>query len=505
MVQKDKIKLLALEIEKLQKIITELDISEKDHDSMIDALKESQEKYRELIESIPIGIIELNREGIIENVNKSAIKILGCSKVDLFRRHFTDVEAIERGNLKSYFKLFDYAVNGAREIPNEVIFKDDKGNETHIETRYNLVKKDSKVKNIQILLEDITDRKKINEELEFLRFHDQLTKIFNRSFMDQEIKRLDVKRKLPISIIMGDVNGLKLVNDAFGHDEGDRLLCMIADIFKKSCRKEDIIARYGEDEFLVLLPNTDEETASRVEKRVMDLCKKISRDHFHFVMSLGKATKTDPDKKFEEVLTEARDLLYMNKLTGGKSVPGNAVTALVDSLLGKGYETKEHVRRVEKMAEDIAKTMQLPKSQADELMLLASLHDLGKVAIPDEILKEKKNLTEEDWEIIKSYPEIGYNIAKQSFKFSHIADYILSHHERWDGGGYPRQLKGEDIPLLSRIMAILDAYDVMRSGRFYKNTKGKQDAIKELRNCSGSQFDPELVEVFIGIIGEDGR
>ena len=127
------------------------------------------------------------------------------------------------------------------------------------------------------------------------------------------------------------------------------------------------------------------------------------------------------------------------------------------------------------------------------------------MAIPDEILKEKKKLTEEDWEIIKTYPEVGYNIAKQSFKFAHIADYILSHHERWDGAGYPRQLKGEDIPLISRIMAIIDSYDVMRSGRFYKSTKGKQEAIRELRNCSGSQFDPELVETFIGVIGEDEK
>jgi diguanylate cyclase (GGDEF)-like protein/PAS domain S-box-containing protein len=504
MAQKDKIKLMTLEIEKLSKIINELDLSEKEHSSMENALKESQEKYRELIESLPFGIIELNREGIIENVNKSAIKILGCSRVDLLKKHFTSVDAIEGGNLKSYFKLFDYAVNGEREIPGEVVFKDEEGNDIYVETRYNLVKKGSEVKNIQVLLDDITERKKVQEELEFLRFHDQLTRLFNRSYMDQEIKRLDVKRKLPISVIMGDINGLKLVNEAFGNEEGDRLLCMIADIFRKSCRKEDIIARYGEDEFMVLLPNTDEETASRVGKRVMELCKKISRDHFNFFMSLGQATKTEPEMEFNDVLTNAIDMLYRNKLTGGKSVPGNAVTALVDSLLGKGYETKEHVKRVEKMADDMAKAMQLPKSQTDELMLLASLHDLGKVAIPDEILKEKKKLTGEDWDIIKTYPEVGYNIAKQSFKFSHIADYILSHHERWDGSGYPRQLKGEDIPLVSRIMAIIDSYDVMRSGRFYKNTRGKQEAIKELRSCSGSQFDPELVEVFIGVIGEEG-
>ncbi len=503
MAENDKIDLLSLEIEKLRKIISDINISEKDHDSLEKALQESEEKYRDLIEALPLGIIELDREGVIESVNQSALDILGCSRADLLKKHFTAVEAIEEGNLRSYFKLFDYAVNGERKIPAEIVFKGSDGNETYVETSYNLVKKGPRIANIQVLLEDITDSKKTLQELEYLRFHDQLTGLYNRAFMDQEIKRLDVNRKLPMSIILGDINGLKLVNDAFGNDEGDRLLCMIADIFRRSCRREDIIARYGEDEFIVLLPNTDAETVSGIENRIMEMCKSISRDHFHFVMSLGKATKTSIETGFNEILTEARDLLYRNKLTGGKSVPGNAVTALVDSLMGRGYETKEHIKRIEKMADQMANALQLPKSQSDDLILLASLHDLGKVAIPDEILKEKEKLSREDWEIIRSYPEIGYNIARQSFKFSHIADYILSHHERWDGKGYPRQLKEEDIPLLSRIMAILDTYDVMRTGRFYKKTLSKNEAVRELRECGGSQFDPALVETFIGIIGED--
>ncbi len=503
MAENDKIDLLSLEIEKLRKIISDINISEKDHDSLEKALEESEEKYRDLIEALPLGVIELDREGIIESVNQSALDILGCSREDLLKKHFTAVEAIEEGNLRSYFKLFDYAVNGERKIPAEIVFTGADGSETYVETSYNLVKKGPRIANIQVLLEDITDSKKTRRELEYLRFHDQLTGLYNRAFMDQEIKRLDVSRKLPMSIILGDINGLKLVNDAFGNDEGDRLLCMIADIFRRSCRREDIIARYGEDEFIVLLPNTDAETVSGIGNRIMEMCKSISRDHFHFVMSLGKATKTGLETGFNEILTEARDLLYRNKLTGGKSVPGNAVTALVDSLMGRGYETKEHIKRIEKMADQMANALQLPKSQSDDLILLASLHDLGKVAIPDEILKEKEKLSREDWEIIRSYPEIGYNIARQSFKFSHIADYILSHHERWDGKGYPRQLKEEDIPLLSRIMAILDAYDVMRTGRFYKKTLSKKEAVRELRECSGSQFDPALVEAFIGIIGED--
>jgi len=503
MVKKDKSQLLLLEIEKLRKIISDFNDSGNNYELMEKALKESEEKYRNLVDSLPFGIIELNRQGIIENVNKSILKILGCKKTDMLNKHFTTVKAIDDKNLTSYFKLFEYALQGDRKLPGEIVFQGDKGKNIYVETRYNLIKSDQKIKNIQVIIDDVSDRREVQKELEYMRFHDQLTGLYNRAYLDSEINRLDTKRQLPLSIIIGDINGLKLVNDAFGDEEGDKLICRIADIFKSVCRSEDIIARYGEDEFAALLTNTDADVVTDVENRIKEKCKKISKDHFHFVMSLGKATKSDSDTKFTDVVTEAQDMLYRNKLVSGKSIPGNAVTALVDSLLGKGHETKEHVKRIEKMAEKMAISMKLPKSQADDLQLLASLHDLGKVAVPDNILKRKKKLSNEDWGVIKSYPEIGYNIAKRSFKFSNIADYILSHHERWDGTGYPRQLSGDDIPLLSRIMAIIDSYDIMRSGRFYKKTLTKKEAISELRSCSGKQFDPKLVEQFVGIIGED--
>jgi HD-GYP domain-containing protein (c-di-GMP phosphodiesterase class II) len=135
--------------------------------------------------------------------------------------------------------------------------------------------------------------------------------------------------------------------------------------------------------------------------------------------------------------------------------------------------------------------------------MLADLHDLGKIAIPDDIVTKKDQLSDRDWKVLRSYPEIGYNIALASQKFSSIAEYILTHHERWDGKGYPQGLKGEDIPLLSRMTAIADAYDVMRSGRFYKRTLSKNEAIEELRKSSGTQFDPKLIEEFVKTMEEE--
>lgn len=493
----------ASEIEKLKNLIGDIERSSEKHDMLEKALKDSQEKYRSLVEVIPFGVIELNGEGLINTVNKQALKILDCTQKDLIGKHFTDVNILENTDLKNYFNLFDYAVNGKRELPAEIEFHDKSGNSIYIELNYYMYKKDDEVISVYIIINNITDRKKIEDEVNYLRFHDQLTGLFSRSYFDEEAKRLNTERQLPLSIIIGDINGLKVINDAFGNDEGDRLLKIVSGIFKKVCRKEDIIARYGEDEFAVLLPGTSKELALEIENRIKEMCEKVSRKEFPFILSLGVSTMENSKQKFSEIIISAKDSMYRNKLISGKSTPGGVVFSLVDSLLGNGYETKEHTKRVEKMAGELGQALKLPKSKMDELSMLASLHDLGKIAIPDDILKDKEKLSKEDWDIIKSYPEIGYNIAKSSFKFSHIADYILYHHERWDGSGYPMKLKGEDIPLLSRIMAIIDAYDVMRSGRFYKKTLNKDDAIKELRKCSGKQFDPALVEEFISTIGEE--
>lgn len=490
------------EIEKLKNLIGDIEKSSEKHGLLEEALRESQEKYKALINVIPFGIMELDGDGLITNVNKQVLMIFDCKQKDLVGKYLKNVDIFNHTEIRNYLDFIDYTISEKRQFSTELELLDKSGNIICIELNYYIHKKDNDIKSVYLIINNITERKKIEDEIKYLRFHDQLTGLFNRSYFDEEINRLNTERQLPLSVIIGDIDGLKIINDAFGNNEGDRLLKIVSDIFEKVCRREDIIARYGEDEFAVLLPATSKELALEIKNRIREMCEKVSKKEFPFILSLGVSTKENKEQKINEIIISAKDLMYRNKLISGKNTPGGVIFSLVDSLLENGYETKEHTKRVEKMATELGKALRLPKSKMDELSMLASLHDLGKVAIPDNILKDKKKLSSEDWEIIKSYPEIGYNIAKSSFKFAHIADYILYHHERWDGLGYPMKLKGEDIPLLSRIMAIVDAYDVMRSGRFYKKTLIKDDAIKELRKCSGKQFDPRLVEEFISIIGE---
>jgi len=490
------------EIEKLKNLIGDIEESSERHGLLEGALREGQEKYKTLFDVIPFGIMELDRDGLIINVNKQIQKIFECKQKDLIGKYLKNIDIFNNIEIKNYFNFIDYNINEKRQFSTELELSGKSGKSVRIELSYYVHKKNNEIKSVYLIINNITKRKKIEDEIKYLRFHDQLTGLFNRSYLDVEINRLNTERQLPLSIIIGDIDGLKIINDAFGNNEGDRLLKIVSGIFKKVCRSEDIIARYGDDEFAVLLPGTSLELTLEIKNRIKKMCEKVSKKEFPFVLSLGNSTKENREQQFSEILVSARDSMYRDKLISSKNTPGGIVFSLVDSLMENGLETKEHTKRVEKMAGELGRTLRLPKSKMDELSMLATLHDLGKVAIPDNILKDKEKLSGEDWEVIKSYPEIGYNIAKSSFKFTHLADYILHHHERWDGLGYPMKLKGEDIPLLSRIMAIVDAYDVMRSGRFYKKTLTKNSAIEELRKCGGKQFDPKLVDEFISVISE---
>ncbi len=494
---------LLSELEKLHRIIDEYESPQFDFNEIEEALEESKEKYETLINSAPFGILTIDGRGIITSCNHKVLDFLGQTEDEIVGKHFTRHKFLNAADIPRYLKIFAFALSGKKGMPFEISGQDKNGNDFFGEVYYGLIKKDGRVKSIQVLITDITRRKKAEEKLKYLRFHDSLTGLYNRAYFEEEIKRLDTDRQLPISFIIGDVNGLKLINDAYGNKEGDKVLKVIAIALRECCRKEDIISRWGEDEFSVLLPGTTAEYARKIVKRIRETCHKTGKIKAKFDFSIGTSTKEDPGVDIQNIMKEAKDEMYKNKLFESKSIPDSVISSLIDSLLQNSFETREHGKRVEKMVLKLGKVKGLPKSKLEQLSVLADLHDLGKIAIPDDIVTRKNELSERDWKILKSYPEIGYNIASSSKKFSNIAEYILTHHERWDGKGYPQGLKGEDIPLLSRITAIADAYDVMRSGRFYKRTLSKEEAIKELRKSSGSQFDPNLVEEFIKILKEE--
>ncbi len=341
-----------------------------------------------------------------------------------------------------------------------------------------------------------------NEKILHISHHDFLTGLYNRSFFEEEKRRLDTGRQLPISIIMGDINGLKLINDGFGHHEGDKVLVEIGKILKNCCRSEDIISRIGGDEFAILLPQTDGPSAKKICSRIHDTCKgyESKSSLIHPSISLGYATKTSETMRIDDVLKAAEEIMYRQKLLESTSAHSSIMTSLKAIMFEKSQETEEHAERMIQLSKEIGLALQLSDSEQNELELLSALHDIGKMSIPSEILGKQEKLTEEEWGEIKKHPAVGFRIAQATAELRPIAKYVLSHHERWDGKGYPQGLTGESIPLLSRILAIVDSFDAMTNARTYRSAITKEEAMEEIKKNAGTQFDPELSKLFLEIM-----
>lgn len=350
------------------------------------------------------------------------------------------------------------------------------------------------------IIANVLERKEAEKAIRHLLLKDKLTGLYNRAYFEEEIKRLNTKRQFPLSIIMGDVNSLKVINDTFGHREGDKLLKKIARIIKSCCREEDIIARWGGDEFSILLPKTTEDDAEEILNRIRDVCFKTDDQKIPVSISLGTSTKKNCNYDIRMTVKEAEDWMYRRKLLERRSISSSIISSLERTLQEKSYETEEHALRLKDMALVLGQSLKLTENKLNELILLSALHDIGKIAIPDDILMKKGKLTRKEWGIVKRHPEIGFNIAASSPQLVPISDAVLSHHEWWDGSGYPRGLKGEDIPLVSRIISIVDSYDVMTHDRCYRKAISKKKAVEELKRYAGIQFDPNLINIFLQIL-----
>jgi len=346
---------------------------------------------------------------------------------------------------------------------------------------------------------DITDRKIAEEKIRYISLHDSLTGLYNRTYIEEEMARLDTPRQLPLSIIMADLNGLKLINDTYGHPIGDKALQAAAGIIKSTCREDDIYARWGGDEFVILLPQTSAAAAGNLCKRITENCRVIFIEDVPVSMAIGLACKTSPEEPLMKILQEAENLMYKQKLTESRSTKSAVLKALLKTLEAKSFETEAHTRGMQQTARLIGKELNLPDAEMNRLELLITLHDIGKINIAEEILTKRGPLTSDEWETIKKHPEIGYRIARATEEFAHVANEILAHHERWDGQGYPQGLKEKAIPYLARITTIADAYEVMTNGRPYKKAMPIKEVAAEFRRCAGTQFDPALVEIFLSI------
>ncbi len=461
-------------------------------------LKDSEAMKTTIIEAIPDTFTRFDGNG-------------NC--LDLFSRHASDLPVAFRGaqgkNVRDFLpgnlaEKFMGCLNAALQsgaLQSLEYSLESKTGSIDLESRFKASGSDTVV----VISRDITEEKVYQDQLKKLSMHDQLTGLYNRAYFEEEINRYTDSRDYPITVISADLDGLKLVNDTMGHVTGDDLLVACAGVMIESLRSSDIIARIGGDEFAALLPRTDQKDGEEIVSRIKEKIEiyNLSNSELPLNISLGVATAKDRNKNLTELMKEADDLMYRDKLYHSLSSRSQLVQTLLATLAERDFITEGHTQRLAEFCNCIGSIAGLSNKQLSDLNLLAQVHDLGKVGIPDNILFKKGPLTEDEWKVMRLHSEKGFRIAISSPDLSRVADLILKHHERFDGSGYPLGLEGEKIPVECRILSIVDAFDAMTNERPYNRVKTAEEALEEIRRYSGFQFDPCLVDIFLQVL-EDG-
>ena len=365
---------------------------------------------------------------------------------------------------------------------------------------------DHTIEALEGIVIDISELKMREAQVSYLNKHDYLTGLYNRGYFEQEKKNLSASENWPLSVAVCDINGVRLVNDAFGLSEGDSLIVDVARLLQQVCREGDVLSRTGGDEYTMLMPRTGEEQAAIVVDHIVRAIDHYNQTHkthpYEVSLSIGLSTMRDGSQTIDQALANAVEHLSHRKLLNQKSSHSAILSSIMATLYARSHETEEHGKRLTRLTRLIGERMNLSQNRLDDLELLSMLHDIGKVGIDDRILNKPGKLDAEEWEQMKKHSEIGYRIALSTPELEHIAKYILYHHEQWDGMGYPLGLRGTEIPLESRILTVVDAFDAMTEDRVYRPAMPKAQALMEIARCSQTQFDPDAARILIELMQE---
>lgn len=346
-----------------------------------------------------------------------------------------------------------------------------------------------------ILLE-VTESILYQEQIKYLANNDTLTDTKNRNYFEGYIKN-----KLPstYSVLIFDIDGLKLVNDAFGHYEGDRIIIQLGDFLKDVFVDCLFISRIGGDEFVVLTSDVDQISITAKANQLEDMLSLYNKtSHIEMIVSKGGISIIDNDIPFDKAFVQAENIMYRRKLNNRSSRKSKVLESILETLNAKTEETKEHSMRMSSLAVKTIIGLGMSRSsEIEDIKLLSKVHDIGKITIHDQILHKPGKLTNSEFEMIKKHCEAGYKITRNITDSDNVCNGVLLHHERWDGTGYPQGLKGDNIPIFARVISVVDTYDAITNDRVYQSKKSKEVAIKEIIRCSGTQFDPYVVKVFL--------
>ncbi|MGJ4849347.1 diguanylate cyclase [Bacillota bacterium Meth-B3] len=460
-------------------------------------------RYLKTLVSIGDGVLVVDGEGRVEMLNPVAERLSGWTSAEAVGHHYRDVLSIEHEDAGRHISDVIAAAltkGEVQELSNHAVLVSRQGTRCNLEDSAAPIHgEDGKVEGVVMVFRDVTHRKQQRRRIEYLSFHDALTGLYNRRFFNEELRRLDTPRNLPLAVIMGDVNGLKLTNDIFGHAAGDTLLERIAQVLKRVCRADDIVARWGGDEFVLLLPKTEAATAFGIVARTKEEFAKERIQAIKGSISMGVAVKRTAEEDVDRVLSTAEEVMYNNKVLGRDEARSSTIGEILRTLHLESPRERAHADQVSALCVSLGRALNLPPEELHKLREIGRLHDIGKITLDRETLCRAGELSERELSEMRRHPIVGYRLLSTFDDTIDLAPAVLAHHEHWNGSGFPKGLVGEEIPLNARILAICEVYE-RRLWEAGGDAQAQARVLAYMREQIGARFEPRLAEAFIDMI-----
>lgn len=473
------------------------------------SLEANKDDLRLILDSAAEAIYGIDLNGDCSFCNNSCIQMLGYhDQAELLGKNMHRLIHHSRAD-KTDFPIEECSIFRAlsegegTHVEDEVFWRAD-GTSFSVEYFSFPQIKNKKIVGAVITFMDISERKQKEAEIQYLSCYDPLTGLQNRRCFEENRTRIDRPDNLPLSVVFADINGLKMTNDIFGHQAGDELIRKSAEILMQACRQNDVVARIGGDEFILLLPKTTRENAEKILDRIKAGFADARVEAIKCSISLGLDTKQNPDQSLDEVMANAENAMYKDKSMNRKSNNKDIIDTIINTLHAQNPCERQHSLAVAMLASGIGAEINLPENEILKLKQAGFLHDIGKIVLGESILA-KDQFSEEELEKLKQHPSAGFRILSLFDDMLDIAEFVYGHHERWDGTGYPRGIKGNQISLISRILAVAEVYDRVRNRGDAPIKERESNALAVIKDGAGTQFDQSIAEAFLHMMAKMNR
>ncbi len=465
-------------------------------------LDESRIQLQTLLDSTAEGIFGIDLEGRCTFLNRASLRLLGYSDQStllgermhdlIHHRHDRDTDCSPDS-----CPIITSIRTGRGYSSEDDVFRKADGKFIDVAFHSYPLVRDGEIAGGVITFLDITEKKEREKQIEYLRCHDSLTGLLNRSTIEELFLHIDTPEHYPLSVIFGDLNGLKMTNDLFGHATGDALIAGASEVLSDSLRSHDIAARIGGDEFLILLPHTTEKETEGVIAQIKSGFKDKRIDAIKYSMALGYATKKEGNESVESLIAIAEDEMYKDKAQNKKDTQAVSIATIREALAEKKQNSWNTSPEAAALCDDIGKALRLPKPEREKLQKALLYHDIGMITLEEHLFR-KEPLTAEEFDAFQMHPVMGYRILNLFDDMLDIAEIVYTYHEHWDGSGIPRGLKGEKIPLLSRVLAIIEMYDY----HTHVEKMTVEASLEALSEKSGTFFDPSILQIFFETVSD---